>query len=103
MSDDEYTHISDSDILKLNLEDKYSFDGKLPIDEYSTYITKNNEEKAMASAFIDTTMTPDKLILKEAMVLNEQLAILNQTKSEFYEINTNTTIFYDENQEENIA
>jgi hypothetical protein len=108
MGEDEYISIIDSGISKLNLEDMYSKDGQFPIDEYSTYTMQDNEEKIMASAYIETAFTEDKLseidkyILLEASRLNEQLAILNSMESEGFEIEIHN-IFGEEFKEEDIA
>ena len=108
MGEDEYMSIIDSGISKLNLEDMYSKDGQFPIDEYSTYVTQDNKENIMASAYIETAFTEDKLseidkyILLEASRLNEQLAVLNSTESEGFEIEIHN-IFGEDYKDEDIA
>ena len=109
VDDDEFTKISDSNILQLNLNSKTDKEADFPIFEYATYTTKNGNEYDIAASHIDTTMTEDKLsqedilVLKEAIVLVEQLATSNENKDSYEEIEVNNSIFNDELDEENIA
>ncbi|WP_152018455.1 glycosyl hydrolase 108 family protein [Aliarcobacter butzleri] len=109
VDDDEFTKISDSNILQLNLNSKTDKEADFPIFEYATYTTKDGNEYDIAASHIDTTMTEDKLsqedilVLKEAIVLVEQLATSNENKDSYEEIEVNNSIFNDELDEENIA
>ncbi|MFY4860127.1 Ig-like domain-containing protein [Aliarcobacter butzleri] len=109
VDDDEFTKISDSNILQLNLNSKTDKEVDFPIFEYATYTTKDGNEYDIAASHIDTTMTEDKLsqedilVLKEAIVLVEQLATSNENKDSYEEVEVNNSIFNDELDEENIA
>ncbi|MCT7567409.1 Ig-like domain-containing protein [Aliarcobacter butzleri] len=109
VDDDEFMKISDSNILQLNLNSKTDKEADFPIFEYATYTSKDGNEYDIAASHIDTTMTEDKLsqedilVLKEAIVLVEQLATSNENKDSYEEIEVNNSIFNDELDEENIA
>ncbi len=110
VDDTEFTKIADSDILQINLNKDDSQEITYPVEEYASYITKEGEENSVAASYLDITITEDKLseedklILKEAIVLNEQLASVNEVYNGDYEIVGNTDIFYNEYEtEENIA
>ncbi|MCG3677686.1 cadherin-like domain-containing protein [Aliarcobacter butzleri] len=109
VDDDEFTKISYSNILQLNLNSKTDKEADFPIFEYATYTTKDGNEYDIAASHIDTTMTEDKLsqedilVLKEAIVLVEQLATSNENKDSYEEMEVNNSIFNDELDEENIA
>lgn len=106
---DEFTKISDSNILQLNLNHKDDKEVNFPIFEYATYTTKDGKEYALAASHIDTAMTKEKLsqedllVLKEAIILNEQIASTNGNTDNFEEIEVNNSIFNDDLDEENIA
>ncbi|WP_044417948.1 Ig-like domain-containing protein [Halarcobacter anaerophilus] len=109
-SSDEYIHISHSDISQINLE-KSSYEEEFPIEEYSSYLTKDGEEMDAAAAYIDTTITDDKLsqedklVLQEATKLNEQLAYTDSTENEENIVYIDFSDVYDDEEilEENIA
>jgi len=108
VDEDEFTKIVNSNILQLNLTTKDE-EVDFPIFEYATYTTKDGEIHDIAASHIDTTMTEDKLsqedilILKEAIVLIEQMASLDNSLNDYEEIELNNYVFDDNLDEENIA
>lgn len=109
VDEDEFTKIANSNILKLNLDSSDNKKADMPILEYASYTTKDGDEYEIAASYIDTTMTEDKLsqedilILKEAIVLVEQMASLNNNIDKYEEIELNNSIFDDNLDEEYIA
>ena len=111
VSDDEFTKISQSQILKLNLEIDKSIEAFSPIEEYASYTDKDGNKRSIAAGYLDTTSTEDKLssedllIINEAAVLNEQLAAEGSVLESFVNHEDSSNILFDENDniEENIA
>ncbi|WP_257118534.1 Ig-like domain-containing protein [Aliarcobacter vitoriensis] len=109
VDDDEFTKISDSNILQLNLNSNKNKEVDFPILEYASYTTKDGDEYDIAASHIDTTMTEDKLsqedilVLKEAIVLIEQMASSNNNIDKYEELEVNNSFFDDNLDEENIA
>ncbi|MCT7445314.1 cadherin-like domain-containing protein [Aliarcobacter cryaerophilus] len=109
VDEDEFTKIANSNILKLNLDSNDNKKVDMPILEYASYTTKDGDEYEIAASYIDTTMTEDKLsqedilILKEAIVLVEQMASSNNNIDKYEEIELNNSIFDDNLDEEYIA
>jgi len=109
VDEDEFTKITNSNILKLNLNVENDKEVDFPIFEYATYTTKNQEEFEIAASHIDTAMTEDKLskedilVLKEAIVLIEQMASLDKNIENYEDIEVNSYIFDDNLDEENVA
>lgn len=109
VDEDEFTKIANSNILKLNLDSSDNKKVDMPILEYASYTTKDGDEYEIAASYIDTTMTEDKLsqedilILKEAIVLVEQMASSNNNIDKYEEIELNNSIFDDNLDEEYIA
>ena len=104
VDEDEFTKITDSEIKQLNLDTDESQESTYPIEEYATY-TKNDGEES----YLDITITEDKLseedklILKEAIKLNEELAYSYST-SEIDEVVIESNLIDEEEYyEENIA
>lgn len=101
VTDDEFTKISDSVILQLNLNEKNDVAAEYPILEYASYTSKEHEEHSIAAAHLSITVTEDKLskediqILKEAIVLNEQLGASTTYNNEGM-IEVNNTLLDDE-------
>ena len=109
VDEDEFTKIANSNILKLNLDSSDNKKADMPILEYASYTTKDGDEYEIAASYIDTTMTEDKLsqqdilILKEAIVLVEQMASSNNNIDKYEELEVNNSIFDDNLDEEYIA
>ena len=109
VDEDEFTKIANSNILKLNLDSSDNKKADMPILEYASYTTKDGDEYEIAASYIDTTMTEDKLsqedilILKEAIVLVEQMASSNNNVDKYEELEVNNSIFDDNLDEEYIA
>lgn len=109
VDEDEFTKIANSNILKLNLDSSDNKKADMPILEYASYTTKDGDEYEVAASYIDTTMTEDKLsqedilILKEAIVLVEQMASSNNNVDKYEELEVNNSIFDDNLDEEYIA
>jgi len=108
VDEDEFTKIANSNILKLNLDSSDNKKADMPILEYASYTTKDGDEYEVAASYIDTTMTEDKLsqedilILKEAIVLVEQMASSNNNVDKYEELEVNNSIFDDNLDEEYI-
>ena len=80
VSEDEFAKISESGIEELILEQNEDLNADYPIIEFASYLNKDGDIFDMASAYLDTTTTNEKLsdedilLLQQAAQLNEQLA-----------------------------
>lgn len=113
VTDDEFTYLVDSNVQSLDLTTDESKIADMPIDEYASFVTTDGGIHEMAAAFLDINATEDKLsledieVMKEAAILNEQLAA---SMYEDVEIANYATVIdamdsssFDEIDEENIA
>lgn len=109
VTDDEFTKISDSSILQLNLNENKDVAADYPILEYASYTSKEHEEHSIAAAHLGITLTEDKLskvdiqILKEAIVLNEQLGTMVPYNNEGMIEMSNTLLEDEYDDKEHIA